>query len=186
MVTIQKLNQEKATEAASIFLKLHNGEMKYLLLVKLLYFLEREAYKHWERPVIFDTYSSLPYGPIVSETLDLIKGKKMDSEFWDNYIVKVPDKKVKLKDKDNPPKIKKLSPAEIGLISEIDAKYGGYDPFELAQKMHDLPEYKHPGRSSLPITLEDLLSAVGYDSEDIHRILCEMQEEANIDLVFSL
>ena len=184
MIKIQKFNQEKATEAASIFLKLHNGEMKYLLLVKLLYFLDREAFKRWERPVTFDSYASLPYGPVVSETLDIIRGKNKESGFWNNYIVTVPNKKIRLKD--SPPKIKKLSPAEIGLISEIDAKFGSYDPFTLAKKMHDLPEYKDPGQSSIPITLEDLLSAVGYNSEDIIRIINEMQEEANTDLVFTV
>lgn len=175
-------NQEKATEAASLFLKLHNGEMKYLLLVKLLYFLEREAFKQWERPVIYDNYASLPYGPIVSETFNLINGRRKDGDFWNKHIETVANKKVKLK---SDLKIKKLSPAEIGLISEVDARYGKYDPFVLASKMHDLPEYKNPGKSSIPITLEDLLSAVGYSSEDINRILREIQEEAQADLVFS-
>lgn len=183
MSTIFKFDQEKATEAASLFINFHSGEMKYLLLVKLMYFLDREAYKRWERPVTYDSYASLQFGPVVSETLNLIRGIKTDNEAWNKYIVTMPYKKVRLKE--NLPKIRKLSPAEIGLIAEIDAKYGKYDPFYLANKMHDLPEYKDPGKSSIPITVEDMLSAVGYTSEEANRIISEMQEEAQTDLIFS-
>jgi hypothetical protein len=181
--TIQRFNQEKATESASLFLKLHGGKMKYLLLVKLLYFLERESFRRWERSVFNDSYASLPWGPVVSETLDLIRGVKEDNEIWNTYIETVPNKMVI--QKSTPIKIKKLSPAEIGLISEIDARFGNSDPFVLAMKMHDLPEYKDPGKSSIPITLEDMLSAVGYKSEEIERIIAEIQDETITDSVFS-
>jgi hypothetical protein len=176
-------NEEKTVEAASLFLKAHQGNMKYLLLVKLLYFLDRESFKRWERPVTYDSYASLPYGPVVSTTLDIIKGRNPDAKIWNSYIQTEQDYEVSLIGE--APKIKKLSPAEIGLISELDAKFGRYDPFVLAQKMHDLPEYHDPNGSSLPIRTEDLLIAVGYSSEDISRILTEIQEEAKIDLVFS-
>lgn len=176
-------NLVKTTEAASLFLQLHKGRMKYLMLLKLLYLLDREAFSRWERPVTYDTYASLPYGPILSKTYDIIRSSGENYGYWKKYIKTTSNAQVELTG--NPPKIKKLSPAEIGLINELNAVYGKYDPFVLADKMHGLPEYKNPGKSSSPIPLEDLLSAVKYTPEDISRILQEMRAEAQIDNIFS-
>ena len=173
----------KTTEAASLFLQLHKGKMKYLMLLKLLYLLDREAFSRWERPVTYDTYASLHYGPILSKTYDIIRSAGKNYDYWKKYIKTTSNSHVELAE--NPPKIKKLSPAEIGLINELNAIYGKYDPFVLADKTHGLPEYKNPGNSSSPIPLEDLLSAVKYTPEDISRILEELRAEAQIDNILS-
>src|ERR1022692_1541243 len=43
--------------------------MNYMLLIKLLYLLDRRALSLWGRPVTGDDYFSMKYGPVLSEVL---------------------------------------------------------------------------------------------------------------------
>lgn len=61
-----RYREEKATEAAARLLKLRGGAMSHMKLIKLLYLLDREAYVRWGRPVTYDTYVSMPHGPVLS------------------------------------------------------------------------------------------------------------------------
>src|SRR5947209_17144171 len=67
-----RFDERRATEAAARFLKLRGGRMKYLKLIKLLYFLDREALLRWGRPVTTDRYVSMYNGPVVSRIYNLI------------------------------------------------------------------------------------------------------------------
>ena len=60
-----RFNERRATEAAARFLKLRGGRMSYLKLIKLIYFLDREALLRWGRPVTGDRYVSMDNGPVV-------------------------------------------------------------------------------------------------------------------------
>jgi uncharacterized phage-associated protein len=62
-----RFNEQKATQAAARFLKLANGKMNYLKLIKLLYLLDRESLNRRGRPVTGDQYYSMKLGPVLSE-----------------------------------------------------------------------------------------------------------------------
>src|SRR6266545_1760337 len=70
---VLRFNERRATEAAARFLKLRGGRMSYLKLIKMLYFLDREALLRWGRPVTTDRYVSMDNGPVVSRIYDLIR-----------------------------------------------------------------------------------------------------------------
>lgn len=65
-------DETKTTQAAARFLRLAGGELNYMLLIKLLYLLDREALLRWGRPVSFDTFYSMSLGPVLSTVHDLI------------------------------------------------------------------------------------------------------------------
>ena len=71
--TVLRFNERRATEAAARFLRLRGGRMSYLKLIKMLYFLDREALLRWGRPVTTDRYVSMANGPVVSRIYDLIR-----------------------------------------------------------------------------------------------------------------
>lgn len=174
-----KFREQKATEAASILIQLNGGTINHMALIKLLYFIDREAFSRWERPVTYDIYKSLPHGPIVDTIYNLVK-KKEKSVFWSQYIHPIKSKyEVMLTGA--PPKIRKLSRAEVDLIGEIYSKYGRLGPFELEKISHTFPEWQDPHGSSLPLDLKDLLTALNYDSENILRVESEIMEEQKID-----
>ncbi len=175
--------QEKVTEAASIILHLAGGRISYFKLVKLLYLADRRAIEEWERPITYDTFASLPRGPVGSNTCNLARGKPSISEFWDQYIETI-NRDVRIKDKY--PKIRKLSPIEVNLIEDIFAKYGHMNRYALARLTETLPEWKNPGGSSFPIELGYLLKKLHYNEEEIKRIEFEIQQDSELDALLSV
>src|SRR5262245_29879512 len=69
-----RFNEAKATQAAALPLKYRGGRMISMNLIKSLYLVDRTALIRRGRPVTFDSYCSLRYGPILSRTLNLITG----------------------------------------------------------------------------------------------------------------
>jgi uncharacterized phage-associated protein len=173
--------EQKATEAASVLLRLSGGEMRRFKLVKLLYFADRKALEERERPITYDHFALLPKGPVVSSILNLARGLYPHSEYWNQYIKKIG---LDVKIRGEYPKIKKLSPADIKLLNQIFAEYGKYTEFELANMSEKLPEWRNPGDSSYPLELPDLLKELHYDTKDIERISSEIQEKSALDSLF--
>jgi|SRR3990172_3089863 len=175
-------DEHKATEAASILLELSSGEMQYMKLLKLLYLADRRALQLWERPITFDRYASLDQGPVLSNAYDIIKSKAVDSgDFWSEFIVPAGRYRVQLRG--DPPKMVKLSSAEIDVLREVFKEFGGWDQWKLVEYTHQLPEYKDPHGSSIPIELDAILSALSYSARDIARIGLELEEEASVDRI---
>ena len=175
--------QKKVTEAASIILHLAGGRISYLKLVKLLYLADRKAIEQWERPITYDTFASLPRGPVGSNTCNLARGISSDSQFWDQYIETIG---MDVRIKGEYPKIRKLSPIEIDLIEEIFKKYRYLNKYKLAELTERLPEWKNPGSSSFPIDLEELLKKLHFSQEDIVRINYEIQQDSELDAILSV
>jgi len=156
-------DEKKATEMAAYLLEKSGGKMYYLQLIKLLYIADREALKRWGYPLTGDSYFSLPYGPVPSRIKDLITDdpRVSDSKFWTNYI-KTENYEVSLVRK---APLGSLSQADIELLDEIFAEYGGLERFELVNMTHEFPEWQDPKGGCIPITYEDILEAVGRGEE---------------------
>jgi len=60
-----KFDERKATQVAARFLAAAGGTLPYMSLIKLMYFMDREALFQWGAPVTNDTYFSLDHGPIL-------------------------------------------------------------------------------------------------------------------------
>jgi len=166
-------NEKKTTQAAALLLEMNRGSMRYMKLVKLLYFIDRKSLLDLGRPVTFDNYAALPKGPIVSQTLNLItEGVEPGQEsYWYNFISEKKHFSVKLKRK--PPK-DELSEAEIDLIKEIFDENKHLDQWQTAKKTEQLPEWEDPHGSSFQITYRDILMAEGRSSLEIKQIEDEL------------
>lgn len=175
-------NEKKSTEAASLLLSLKGGRADYLWLIKMLYFVDREAFRRWERPITEDFYVSMPHGPVLSTIYNMIM-KNRPGPFWKSFIVTLP-KLFQVMLNGSPAPLKKLSEAEAELIHEIFNELGHHTGFELEAISHHLPEWRDPKGSSIPIKLDELLTVLEYKPEDIKRISAELQEEAEIDALF--
>ncbi len=176
-----KFQEQKTTEASGVLLHLAGGKMPYLKLLKLLYISDRIALQEWERPITYDTYVCMNYGPVLSTTFDLIKGNIPQSQFWNAAIIR--HGRYDLRVKDGLP-IKKLSKAEVDLLNRVYALYGKMDKFQLAEFTHAFPEYKDPQGHSIPIMVEDILSGMGYSPSEVERVRSEIIEESEIAAVF--
>lgn len=171
--------EDKATQAAALFLRLGGGALDVFKLIKMMYLAEREALVRWGRPITFDSYYALPHGPVLSTTLNLINYTlDIDSPaYWHLYIAEREGHKVRVTDNVAP--VDQLSPAEEKLIAEIYTKFGGMDLRALREYTHTkLPEWVDPKGSSLPIQMSDILAAGGYNKDEIAEIDCSLTAEA--------
>lgn len=173
-----KFNEVKTTQAASLFLKKNAGKMNYMKLIKLLYFVDRQALKLWERPLTGDIYFSMKHGPVLSNVFDIINNGEdpADSSYWYKYITVPSHYEVELK-KDLP-ELDALSKREVELIDELDKQYKDYDQWKMAEICHEvLPEWEDVGNTSKPIGIKIILRKVGKSEEEIKAI-----EEEVLDL----
>jgi uncharacterized phage-associated protein len=185
-MTIQfRFHPEKAVEAAAKFLKLHGKSIKYLGLLKMLYIADRIALERMDQPITGDHYVSMDYGPVLSGVYDLIKGQPVDDALplWSEYISPRNANFVELlKDPGNG----ELCEEEEEIIQEVYQTFGHLDPFHVAEWTHDLPEWKNPHGSAIPIPVEEILKNVGKSEEEIEEIRQEAIREAYLDEVMNV
>ena len=179
-----RFHLEKAVEAAAVFLKLHGKPMKYLGLLKMLYIADRFALERMEQPITGDHYVSMDYGPVLSSVYDLIKGKPGDDALplWSQFISSRSENRVSLL---NDPGDEDLCEEEEEIIRQVYQTFGHLDPFDVAEWTHDLPEWKDPHGSTIPILVEDILKNVGKSDEEIDEIRQEAIREAHLDGVLN-
>jgi uncharacterized phage-associated protein len=156
--TRPRFNEKKATQAAARFLLLSGRKLPYIRLLKLMYFMDREALIRWGEPVTNDRYFSLDRGPILSAVKNLIYDEPEAPTFWNAHISSPSNYMIELIDE---PGNEELSAAEEHLIEEIHNQYGHLDRWQLVKKSHELPEWDDPHGSSNPIEIDDILKAAG-------------------------
>jgi uncharacterized phage-associated protein len=179
----QKFNERKTTQAAAKVLKLAGGQMNYMLLIKLLYLLDRRALKKWGRPVSGDDYFSMKLGPVLSEVLDLITTEPGASGYWGSHISEPVRYVVSLADD---PGDDDLSEAEEQIIEEVHDHYGGYNPFQLADELHQmLPEWEKIEQGRSPITYRAILEALKKTPEEIAAIEEDLRSLSTVRRYFT-
>ena len=157
-----------------------------MVLIKLLYLLDREALIRWGRPVSFDDFYSMNKGPILSNVHDLITEESAPQEdnVWNKFISSPSNFKVKLlKDIGTG----ELSEAEDELIDELFAKYGKRymnRPFDLVDLLHKtLPEWKEVRKGErTPIEISEVLRAGQKSADDIKAIEDELENLGNVQV----
>lgn len=178
MLPIQfRFNEVKATQAAAYLLKKSGNQMKYLGLIKLLYLADRENLRGMERPITGDKYVSMKNGPVLSAVKNLITEEDADRDYWGKYISAPEDFAVKLV---QDPGTDELCEYEEEILDQVFEQYGRMDRFNLVDLTHEIcgewsmPEENGPG--SIPISIEQILEAVGKTEEEIQRISDEVRE----------
>jgi uncharacterized phage-associated protein len=179
-------NERKATQAAAKFLDLAGGSMNYMLLIKLLYLLDRRALKKWGRAVTGDEYYSMKLGPVLSEVLTLIT-QQPDPDtkgYWATHISEPNRYVVEISEN---PGDDELSEAEESVIQAVFEKYGSYDPFQLADHLHQvLSEWQPVEHGRIPITIADILKAHGKSEEQIAAVESDVTAVAKVQRLFAV
>jgi uncharacterized phage-associated protein len=172
-------DEKKATQAAAFLLRLRGGRMAYLKLIKLLYLADREALGRWGDSITTDCYVSMKNGPVVSNIYNLMH-QEVKNPYWRQFISPpMGQYELELIGEECPKGA--LSIAEERILGEIFERYGRMSRWELVDFTHQLPEWKDPGRSSIPIELEDIFRAQNFSEEDIAAMCAERDaaEHAN-------
>jgi len=179
-----RFNEKKATQAAAYLLRLRGGRMSYMKLIKLLYLADREALLGWGRPITTDRYVSMDRGPVLSRVLALTT-EQDDPEapsLWASTIGEPRNFEVELK---GDAATDELSDAETQLLDRIFEEHGKLSRWELVKLCHDLPEWKDPHGSAIPISYRDILKAGGKSDLEIAAVEDELDELADADLLLA-
>jgi hypothetical protein len=173
----------KAAQAAAHLLKLHSNEMYYLLLIKLLYLADRHALIERGLPITGDRLVSMDYGPVLSKVKDLLTMEQEGGSTWREYVSEPRDWKVTGHKAD--PETDELSEFELAILDRVNTEYGSVDRFELAKWTHDLPEWRDPHGSSLPIDPGDILRHAGKSSDQIEEVADSAEQLAFMNNVLA-
>jgi len=170
-------NEAKATQVASMFIRLAGGRLNYMVLIKLMYLADREALLRWGSPVTFDDFYSMHKGPVLSRVLNLVTEMPEPERYWAQCITAPEKWEVAIKkDAGND----QLSDAEEELIGEIFDTHAEYvrKPFQFVDFLHkNLPEWNKdiPEGSRSPISVIDILKAGNKSEEEINAIHAELK-----------
>jgi len=177
-------NEIKATQMATLLLKLNGGEMNFLKFIKLTYNIEREALNRWLRPVTFGRLFSFNSGQVVSNIYDNAKFSKQDvKSFWREYLETYNTRNIRLIKECG---IEKLSRAEISLIKEMFEKYKDKNAAQMIDEHHEsslFPEWKNPHNSSIETTYSNLLDLLGKTQEEIKEFEEDLNELACLEKI---
>ena len=171
---------DKTTQMAARFLQLAHEPIPYIKLLKLLYLADKQMLIKHGKPITYDRWYALKYGPVLSSTYNLIKGT-VRSEYWSDHI-KTEQYDVVLS---SDPGSDALSTAEDRIIDGVFEKYKDMDKWELVDDLHQLPEWEDPGDSSKEITYQEVLRIEGLAKDDIDNILDNIRVQDDLDLVLS-
>lgn len=171
-------NERKAAQAAAHLINRSGGRMSYMLLVKLLYMAERKSLVERGRTITGDDLYALKDGPVVSHVLNLIRHGKSGSVWFDYISEKEPDYTVGLRLNHTAD----LSEAEVEVLDAIFNQYGHWNQFALRDHLHEiLPEWKHPGITSVVIDPETILRLEHKSDDEIKRVAARAHEDRFFD-----
>jgi len=154
--------------------------MAYIKLLKLLYLVERQAMAKWGEPISGDSFVSMPQGPVLSQTYDLIKNDSASP--WSNLIKGETNYEVSLVHKIEITDLDELCPAEIKIIDQVFEKFGKMSRFEIVKFTHDhCQEWQYPHGSSYPIKPENVYRAMGKNENQVKKLLKKYSEQRQLE-----
>ena len=78
-------DHKKATQVAARLVEKRGGRLEYLHVMKMLYAIDRIALAKWGQPVVGGQYASMQKGPVISEALNLMRGKTVHQD-WSRHF----------------------------------------------------------------------------------------------------
>ncbi len=170
--------EDKTTQMAARFLQLAGKRLPYIQLLKLLYLADKQMLTQHGKPITYDRWYAMKYGPVLSSTYDLIKGNNQ-SEYWSDYIQTANYDVVLCSD----PGSDALSVTEDRIIEAVFEEYKDRNWQQMVDVTHQLPEWENSGSASKEITYEEVLQIEGFDKEDIDNILDNIRVQNDVHLV---
>ena len=181
-------NERKAAQMAAFFLGQNSeSRMSHLKLMKLLYLADREAVRSFGFPISGDRMVSMPHGPVLSMTLNLMDGDVESCPGgWEAWISDKENHELSLRQPLNPEDLDELAPAELEVLRSVWQQFGAMGKWEIRDwTHHHCAEWEDPRGSSNPIAFERLARAVGFDAATAKELSAQIQAEQEIDRLFA-
>ena len=156
---------EIAGQMAAWFLRMHNGSMPHLKLMKLLYLTERTCIKRYGFPALGDYLVSMPHGPVLGVTLNYMRGAECSENGWSRWVspIHIQNHEISPAREYEPEELDLLNEVDVEILQEVWTQFGHMEKRDIRDYTHNhCPEWKDPQGSSLPITYKYLLDVLGH------------------------
>ena len=180
---------KKVAQMAAVFTDRQGGTIYILKLIKLLYLADRQSIDQYGSPISYDRMVSMPEGPVLSRTLDLINGSVsgQDAEQWDAWLTDRENHQISLNKDIHRNLLDELSDADIGILETVWAEFGHMSRYEIRDYTHDnLDEWEDPNGSSLPIGNMAVLKALGKDDVEAAETVRRLRENDEISNLLAI
>ncbi len=174
--------EAKVTQMTAYLLNKSGGTMAYLKLMKLLYLADRESMRLYGTSISEDHMVSMPHGPVLSQTYNLIMGDYNQNGLWGQWIKDEADYRVALRvGALERPDYDELSDADLAILDQIYGQFGAMGRFQIRDYTHDhCPEWQDPQGSSYPIHPKSLFLAVGKSEAEADALVANLNEQQNL------
>ncbi|WP_454004754.1 Panacea domain-containing protein [Alcaligenes sp. Marseille-Q7550] len=183
-------DERRTAQAAAFLLHKAGGRLPVLKLMKLMYLAERESLRIYGEPIAGDRLVSMPHGPVLSRTYDLMNGSEESGpDGWDCWMDDKAAHEIALRD---PSRIRtpeldllELSDGDLEVLESVWGQFGHMGKWELRDYTHSeaCPEWEDPRGSSRPIPMGRLFKALGYTDEGIRSAVEHLNERARLSAV---
>ena len=163
---------ERAAQSAARVLWLAGGTLPYIKLIKLLYLADRQALIDSGYPITGARMVSMDRGPVLSEIYTCITWGDEAESAWPAPVSPPANYEVSLRGE---PGWTALSPYDIEVLDGTFARFGHLSRWELVEFTHDLPEWRDPNGSALPIDARVILQEAGKSDEEIEDIAAQAE-----------
>lgn len=176
----------KVAQMAAYFLQRRGGRMAYLKLMKLLYLADREALDRYSSTISEDAHYSMPQGPVLSRTLNLMTGQIESSE-WSSWIAPCANFEVALnRQTSSRDDFDELSESEIEILENVWERFGQLDRWQLVDYTHaHIPEWRDPHGSSVPIDPRATFLALGRSPDEAEENAKELRVSRSLGRVLA-
>ncbi|MGL5292385.1 MAG: Panacea domain-containing protein [Aeromonas sp.] len=176
-------NEERVAQMAAFMLSKRGGQMAYLKLMKLLYLSDREAMSRFGESISGDLMVSMPHGPVLSQTLNLIRGGSEHQNGWDEWISDEANYEVSIRrdvsDRDD---LDLLSDMDLEILNKVWNEFGHMTRYQIRDYTHEqCREWQDPRGSAYPIKEETLFMAVGKSPEVASAMAKHLREQRQLD-----
>jgi len=181
-------SEERTAQMAAYLLSKKDSKMAYLKLLKLLYLADRAAMNKWGESITGDCFVSMPQGPVLSQTYDLIKGAESQfEEGWNHWIKDDANYEVSLREENiTRCSFDELSDSELKILDNILLQFGDMEKYELVTYTHDnCQEWEDPHGSSYPIKAESIFRALGKNEDEINALVHHNRTQSQLDSVIN-
>lgn len=177
-------SEVRVAQMAAYLINKSGGTMNYLKLMKLLYLADRESMDRHGDPISGDHMVSMPKGPVLSQTYDLIKGGGDNpDEGWEAWIADQSNYAVASR---RPyaarDEFDELSDADLEILNKVWGQFGHMNQYHLVEYTHDnCSEWVNPFGSSFPIAPEAVFLALGKQPEAAATLANRLRERRQLD-----
>ncbi len=174
---------EIAGQMAAWFLRKSPGNsMPHMKLMKLLYLAERTSIEQRGYPILGDRLAAMPYGPVLINTLNYMKGCGHSDNGWSMWVSPIRNHEVSLAREYEPADLDLLGNVTLEILAQVWRRFGHMNQWGLSHYTHrKCREWKNPKDSSFEITYEQLLYALGYSREKAGEAAAELEAQREID-----